>query len=144
MNTELREQIIAHKSGETTELAVVNAGEEKARSFSIYNRGGNQGSLEGGLLIPNGESLIADNRSFTEGIIPGIKNIRLTKSDGIFYDYTIHVHGGCPKGEWDNKMVFQDESGEQYSLRIFSSSQKEHTVNYHSTAGNIVKITWDI
>ncbi len=144
MNEELRKNIIAHKSGEILEPPVANEANAANKSFEVFNKGAYQGSLENGLLIPNGETIIVDNKSLSEGIIPGIKRIWLTKKDGILYDLTIHVEGACPKGKWDNKMVFQDESGDRYSLRIFSSALQEHTVNYHSTAGNIVKVTWDI
>lgn len=145
MSETLKKAIIAHKSGEVVELAAVNAGSDKNKSFDVFGKGSNQGSLEKGLLVPNGETLIAEDKPFAAGIIPGLTRIWLTKKDdSIFYDYTVHVQGGCPKGKWDNKLVFQDESGDRYTLRIFSSSDKEHTVNYHSTAGNIVKITWDI
>lgn len=144
MNEEMKKMIIAHKSGESVDLPAANESDEVNKNFDVYNRGGDYGSLENGLLSPNGESLIADNKPFTSGIIPGIDDIYLTKKDGIFYDFTIHVKGGCPKGKWSNKMVFQDESGDSYTLRIFSCEHKEHTVNYHSTKGNLVKITWDI
>lgn len=144
MSEELRKDIILHKSDEAVKLAAVNAGNEKNKSFTVYNKGGNQGSLEDGLLVPNGENIIVEDQPLKEGVIPGVKKICLTRKDGIFYDYTIHVEGGCPKGKWDLKMIFQDESGDRYTLRIFSSAQKEHTVNYHSTAGNIVKVIWDI
>lgn len=144
MKENLKDIIIEHKSNSEADLSMENETNETSKSFDVYGKGKYQGSLENGVLIPNGESIIVNGEKYTNNTIPGISNIWLTKKDGIFYDYTVHVQGGCPKGKWDNKIVFQDASGEKYPLRIFSSSDKPHTVNYHSTSGNIIKITWDI
>jgi hypothetical protein len=91
-----------------------------------------------------GEPIIVDGKAYVSGTIPGIESIKLETKAGIFYDYTVVVKGACPKGYWDNKLQFTDESGDTYTLRIFSTSLKEHTVNYHSSAGALIKITWDI
>ncbi|HWR55723.1 MAG TPA: hypothetical protein VN462_04420 [Negativicutes bacterium] len=114
------------------------------QSFTVLGKGSTKGRLENGKLVPNGQTLIVDNEAFQPGVIPGIDRIWLTSGPGVFYDYTIHVQGACLPKAWDNKLEFTDESGDTYILRIYSSSAKEHSVNYHSSAGKIIKITWDI
>ncbi len=146
MNDILKDAIIMHKSGGETgnELNMKSTANESNQSFTILGKGKLKGQLENGKLIANGQTIIVDGKAFEPGLIPGINRIWLTCESGIFYDYTIHVNGACPKGKWDNKLQFTDESGDTYVLRIFSSDQKDHYVNYHSPAGNLVKISWDI
>lgn len=117
--------------------------EQENKSFTSVGGYGNKGSLENGLLVP-GQAIIVDGKVGINGVIPGIDNIWLTHETGILYDFTVHVQGACPKGKWDNCIEFTDQSGDTYTLRIFDSSSKEHTVNYHSSAGAITRITWDI
>lgn len=117
--------------------------EQENKSFSSVGGYTNKGSLENGLLVP-GQAIIVDGKVGINGVIPGIENIWLTHETGILYDFTLHVQGACPKGKWDNRMEFTDQSPDTYTLRIFDTSSKEHTVNYHSSAGAITRITWDI
>jgi hypothetical protein len=117
--------------------------EQENKSFSSVGGHTNKGSLENGLLVP-GQAIIVDGKVGINGVIPGIENIWLTRETGILYDFTLHVQGACPKGKWDNCMEFTDQSPDTYTLRIFSTSSKEHTVEYHSSAGAITRITWDI
>jgi hypothetical protein len=105
-----------------------------------------KGALVNGRMVGNkeGESIMVDGKAYVPGTIPGINNIKLVMKAGVFYDYTIVVDGACPKGYWDNKMQFTDESNDTYTLRIYDTKSKKHTVNYHSSAGAINKITWHI
>ena len=118
--------------------------EQQNKSFTVLGKGTNIGKLENGVLAPNGQSIIVEGQAGTEGVIPGIKNIRLNCKPGILYDFTIEVEGKCPEGKWDNRMEFTDQDGDTYTLRIYSETAKTHTVNYHSPNGAINKITWDI
>lgn len=145
MNEDLRDIIIKHKSGEDTgTIKIEVAANDTNQSFTVLGKGHNKGQLENGKLVANGQTIIVDGKAFEPGIIPGINRIWLTSKSGIFYDYTIYVNGACPKGKWDNKLQFTDESGDTYVLRIYATDEKDHYVNYHSTAGKIVKISWDI
>lgn len=151
MNEQLKEAIIAHKFGEIDDAALMKAAvdggvaaNDSNVSFTVTNKGQNKGMLENGKLVPNGQTLIVDGKAFDSSIIPGINRIWLTCDSGIFYDFTIHVNGACPKSKFNILLKFTDESNDTYSLRIYSASCKDHYVNYHSSAGNIKKITWDI
>lgn len=117
---------------------------EDNKSFTVIGKGTNKGKLENGLLAPNGQSIIVEGKAGTEGVIPGIRNITLTVDSGILYDFTLHVRGNCPGGKWDNHMTFTDRSPDTYHLRIYSTTEKDHYVNYHSPDGCINEITWDI
>lgn len=124
---------------------------ESNKSFTpVYEKGHetdwNEGSLENGVLAAasDKQSILINGIAGVNGAIPGITNIWLIVDPGIYYDFTIKVDGACPKGKWDNHMTFTDRSGDTYHLRIYSTSRKEHYVNYHSPDGNITRITWDI
>lgn len=72
-----------------------------------------------------------------------VYNIWLTNTTGI-YKYQVNVDGQGPKGAGTGyfHLAFTDESGDTYYLKLFSSSREQHTVDYNSSAGNIVKIWW--
>ena len=114
------------------------------QSFKSQDQGKDQGSLGGGLLVPGGGPLLLDDRPLPDSFIPSISRIEVTTDGAPLYTCTIEVTGACPKGKFDNDMQFTDESNDTYSLRIFSSSNKVHTVHYNSSAPNINRITWDI
>lgn len=113
-------------------------------SFTVFGEGSQKGRLENGRLVGNSQTIIVDEKAFQPGTIPGINRIWLESSPGVLYDFTIKVEGACPAGKTNNKLIFTDESGDSYTLRIYSTTMKEHYVNYHSNKGDIVKITWDI
>jgi hypothetical protein len=64
---------------------------------------------------------------------------------GTWYDHTITVDGQGPSGfgsGWFN-LKFTDQSGDTYSLGLYSSTRKSHTVSFDSKSPYIDKITWD-
>lgn len=117
---------------------------ESNKSFNSGDQGKDQGTLAGGLLVPNMGPVIVNGQVMPEDFIPGITSIALTGDSGPIYTCTIVVDGACPEDKTDNKLEFTDESGDTYVLRIYSETKKEHTVHYNSSAPNITKITWDI
>jgi len=72
-----------------------------------------------------------------------IFNIWLTKIPGV-YPYQICVDGQGPSGIGSGyiHLAFTDASGDTYYLKIYSKNREQHTVDYSSTAPNIVKIWW--
>jgi hypothetical protein len=102
------------------------------------------GSLTGGLLVPGGGPLTVNGYPSLGDVIPGITSITLVGSNGPTYTCTLQVVGACPPGKYDNKMEFTDQSGDTYTLRIYSDTVETHTVNYNSSQPNISSITWDI
>ena len=72
-----------------------------------------------------------------------VDNFYVTKcGDG----YTLHVYGCGPSGGIlglaNGYLKFYDATGDSYSLRIFSTTFKEHTVGFHSDDPRIVKVEW--
>ena len=72
-----------------------------------------------------------------------IFGITLLKIAGI-YDYQVAVDGQGPSGAFSGSfyLAFTDESGDTYYLSLYSSTRETHTVDYNSSAPNIVKIWW--
>jgi hypothetical protein len=72
-----------------------------------------------------------------------IYGITLTTTAGI-YDYQIAVDGQGPSGAFSGSfyLAFTDQSGDTYYLSLYSSTREVHTVDYNSSAPNIVKIWW--
>lgn len=72
-----------------------------------------------------------------------IYNIWLTKTTGI-YTYQLCVDGQGPSGIGSGyiHLAFTDASGDTYYLKLYSSTREQHTVDYNSSAPNIVKIWW--
>jgi hypothetical protein len=141
------EAIIAHKSGESNEMPEQAGAGDSSVSFIKENGSTNKkGAFTNGRLVgtKEGTSLMVNGAAYVPGTIDGIENIKLIMDPGIIYDFTIVVDGACPKSDYNNKMTFTDESNDTYTLRIYSTTRKNHTVNYHSPAGAIKKITWDI
>lgn len=60
------------------------------------------------------------------------------------YQYMISVDAAGPEGVGSGQiwLSFVDESGSNYSLSIFSSTRKVHTVSFNSSAPSIVTIDW--
>ena len=60
------------------------------------------------------------------------------------YKYMISVDAAGPEGAGSGQiwLAFVDESGSDYSLAIFSSTRKIHTVSFNSTAPSIASISW--
>jgi hypothetical protein len=114
------------------------------KPFTSGDQGQDTGSLRAGLLVPGGGPLLVGDKPMPDNFIPSISRIEVTTEGAPLYTCTIEVTGACPKGKFNNRMEFTDESNDAYTLRIFSSSHKVHTVHYNSSAPNINAITWDI
>lgn len=72
-----------------------------------------------------------------------VYGITLTGSPGT-YDYVINVDAQGPSGFGSGSMYlyFTDETGDRYSLSIYSSTRSTHTVRYNSQKPSIFKIEW--
>ena len=72
-----------------------------------------------------------------------IFGIWLTKTTGL-YTYQVCVDGQGPSGFGSGSfyLAFTDQSGDTYYLSLYSSTRKQHTVDYNSSQPNIVKISW--
>lgn len=116
--------------------------------FKVSGKGNIQGKLHEGVLMPNNPLVIMDESgtiiNYSSTVIPGIEVIGVKYEKGIFYNYTIEVTGGCPKGYATMNMEFVDETNDVYHLNITSSSVYKHTVNYNSVKPNLKEIRWNI
>jgi hypothetical protein len=70
-------------------------------------------------------------------------SITLVQTTGA-YAYQVLVDGQGPSGAGSGSFYlgFTDASGDTYYLSIYSSTRAQHTVDYNSTAPNIVTIWW--
>ena len=98
-------------------------------------------------LAPRQDMLINGNIDL-EGFIHfndggRVFHITLQSSPGI-YDYVLQVDAQGPKGPFSGggHLAFTDESGDTYSLYIYSSTRSVHTVRYNSKQPNIMKVEW--
>lgn len=116
--------------------------------FTPSHAGENQGSLSDGVLAVQGGNIEIAGYNNLSAVIPSIQSIELRPylgdSSDNGYTNTIAVYGACPPGKTDNKMTFTDETGDTYTLRIYSDTASQHTVDYGSRGPQIVTITWDI
>ncbi|HEX9984100.1 MAG TPA: hypothetical protein VGF69_12610 [Thermoanaerobaculia bacterium] len=112
--------------------------------FTANNAGSNNGSLTNGLLAVGGGEILVQGGLPISAVIPSIQSITLVVDSGPVYTATLNVVGACPSGSFDNAMQFTDQSGDTYSLRVYSSTVQTHTVSYNSSGPNITTITWDI
>ncbi len=73
-----------------------------------------------------------------------VYHITLQNSPGA-YDYVIQVDAEGPHGAFSGSghLEFTDETGDVYTLGIFSSHRSVHTVRYNSDKPGIVKIKWN-
>jgi|GEM_PF-1734208 len=131
-------------SGAIERAVIAGYAKEQNASFTMVGKEEDRGTLQDGVLAPNGQSIIVDGRTGIKGAIPGISDIRVKSSVGLLYDFTIEVEGKCPKGKTSNRMTFSDRTEDVYTLRIFSTFEMKHTLHYQSDNPAIVKITWDI
>jgi hypothetical protein len=72
-----------------------------------------------------------------------VYSINLINQAG-FFNYVLNVVAQGPAGigsGWLN-LYFTDQSGDKYSLGIYSSTKQQHTVAYNSGAPDIVSIEW--
>ena len=112
--------------------------------FNATGAGTDNGSLTGGVLgVGAGEIQVTGYSSISD-VIPSINSITVVADSGPTYTTTIKVVGACPSGSYDNLLEFTDQSGDTYTLRIYSDTVKTHTVSYNSSEPNVTGITWDI
>jgi hypothetical protein len=69
----------------------------------------------------------------------------ICNDSGGIYDYILSVTARGPEGfgsgNWH--LEFTDESGDTYSLKIYSSKKELHTLRYSSKKPAIVRIKWN-
>ena len=60
------------------------------------------------------------------------------------YKYLIHVEAQGPAGAGSGSiwLVFTDQTGDTYRLRIYSSTKAWQTVSYNSSQPGLVKLAW--
>lgn len=99
------------------------------------------GLQPGGQVRLNGKEdlqdcIVGDNGAYIEWI-------RLDTGAGV-YDYVITVYGRGPSGAFKHMdLTFTDETGDSYSLSLYSTTVETHTVRYNSHKPAIKLITWD-
>jgi len=117
-------------------------------SFAANGLGTNSGSLFNGTMVVGGGCIIINNVAMNgapQGSqIPNLAWIQVVSNPpGGIYAYQIQVNGACPEGSYDLKLVFTDQTGDTYTLRIYSDSTSLHTVDYNSSEPTIAGVTWD-
>ena len=77
-----------------------------------------------------------------------VKTIEVLKNDGSennpeveCYDYTIRITATGPK-DGRGFLRFLDQTGDYYDLSVYSSSEKQHTVDYNSDKPRIIAVLW--
>ncbi len=74
--------------------------------------------------------------------ISGIHEIKLIKSDGKSFEYTIFILGGSTGR--DTKLTFTLESGDTHVKRIYKKSLNAHSIDFNSDKPNVVKVAWEL
>ena len=66
------------------------------------------------------------------------------KGEGLIYDYTLIVNCQGPTGIFNYlKLWFIDETGDKYSLMVYSSSRQDHTIHFNSNEPNIKRVEYE-
>ena len=116
-------------------------------SFAASGLGTNNGSLSGGTLLVNGGPIVINGETITSqtqgSLIPNIANISISNAGVSAYKYRIDVVGADPTNAYDIKLVFTDETADQYTLRIYNTSTQTHSLFYNSSSPTINALTWD-
>lgn len=107
---------------------------------SIWNKGGVLSYIAGVPL----QEIIRFTYFTNTGLEGFVASIRTNYENGWIYDYTMHLQGRAASNAFNffYMMEFTDETDDTYSLRLYSTTYKEHTVNYNSAAPNFKKIVW--
>ncbi|MCX5070966.1 hypothetical protein OHA84_36665 [Streptomyces sp. NBC_00513] len=73
-----------------------------------------------------------------------VQGITLRTISHAVYKYGLYVDGKGPKGGFASALhlKFKDRSGDFYTLKLISSSMKEHSVKYNSSSPDIVSFKW--
>jgi hypothetical protein len=117
--------------------------------FSNGSCGNTTGDTEpiGGALNPGDQVEINGSTDLSTCIVGNsnarVYQITLQKQAG-FFDYVLDVIAQGPSGLGSGwlYLYFTDQTGDRYSLGIYSSTQQQHTVAFNSDQPGIVKIEW--
>lgn len=97
----------------------------------------------GGSVAINGSTELSDIIRFNDGGC--VYGISLEPGATLSaYDYKLHVDAQGPGGMMSGSgyLYFMDATGDTYSLEIFSSKRKDHTLSYNSRNPKIIAIVW--
>ena len=106
-----------------------------------------QTTPQGGALNPGDQVEINSSTDLSTCIVGNsnarVYSIYLINQAG-FFNYVVNVIAQGPSGPFSGWMnlYFTDQTGDRYSLGIFSSTKQQHTVAYNSSQPGIVKIEW--
>ena len=102
---------------------------------------------QGGALNPGDQVEINGSGDLSTCIVGNsnarVYSIALINQAG-FFNYVVNVIAQGPSGPFSGwlHLYFTDETGDRYSLGIWSSTKQQHTVAYNSDRPGIVKIEW--
>lgn len=117
--------------------------------FTNNNCGNQSGTTTplGGALQP-GDSVEINGSTDLSTCLVGnsgarVYSISLINQAG-FFNYVLNVVAQGPSGLGSGwlYLYFTDQTGDRYSLGIYSSTKQQHTVAYNSSEPGIVKIEW--
>lgn len=121
---------------------------ENTWDFKI-KEGGHNGHASASKGMPPGYSVTIEGSSDLEKYIYSkhdgkVHSIKFDSSSSPIYDYVITVKAQGPSGITSGSYTlrFVDETGDSYSLEIYSSSLKEHVLRFNSKKPNITSIYW--
>ena len=117
--------------------------------FSNNNCGKTTGAMTplGGALQP-GDSVEVNGSTDLSTCLVGNSNARVFSISLInqagYFDYVVNVVAQGPSGFGSGwlYLYFTDQTGDRYSLGLYSSTKQQHTVAYNSSQPGIVKIEW--
>jgi hypothetical protein len=102
---------------------------------------------QGGALQPGDNVQINGSVDLSTCIVGNsearVYSIHLINQSG-FFKYVVNVVAQGPSGPFSGwlYLYFTDQTGDRYSLGLFSSAKQQHTVAYNSDQPGIVKIEW--
>lgn len=119
--------------------------------FSSSNCGQVQGTATGPALMPGAGYLAINGNTNLSSCIVGnnganVSSIYVTEMQpGSLCKYMILVNGQGPAGVGSGNLdlSFTDQTGDQYSLTLHSSTAKTHYVRYNSNGPGIVAVQWN-
>ena len=90
----------------------------------------------------NGNENLSDCIRFNDGGC--VYSICLVDGESLGFKYTIRVDAEGPHGlkNGSGYLRFYDESGDSYSLKVWTSIRDVHTVSYNSDAPALIRIKW--
>ena len=101
------------------------------------------GLASGNRVTINGERDLSNFIRFNDGGC--VYSVTLESTSSLNpYDYCLRVDAQGPRGmtSGNGYLYFTDAGGDTYSLKIFSSARKEHTLRYNSYRPEITSIVW--